>query len=110
MTKYTYLHAPNAKVIKIKTGFSWTAFLFGPLWALVKSAWNLFMLLAVVFIFLIFIDETFVQKSKNIPLLLCMFAAYLAYMIVCGRKGNEWLLKEFESKGYKRSTNTTEIN
>jgi hypothetical protein len=102
MTTYTYYQTPKGKSLRVKHGFSWPAFLFGPMWALVNGAWRLFALLLMSFLVLVFIDEKFAKNSGSIAVLLLMFLAYLAYMIVCGKTGNSWLRGLYEQRGYKR--------
>ena len=60
--------------------------------------------MAVAFAVLVIIDESFVQHSRNLFLLLLMLAAYVAYMIVAGKNGNAWLRYALKSKGYVRLT------
>ena len=103
MAKTIRMISPSGTSVHTKDGFSWPAFFFGPIWALVKKAWRDFFVLFGVFAVLIFIDERLVQPNKNLLLLLVMLALYLTYMIVCGRKGNEWLRKSLERKGYTRA-------
>jgi hypothetical protein len=102
MTTYTYYRTPKGKSLRVKHGFSWPAFFFGPIWALVKGAWRLFALLLMSFLLLVFIDERFAKTSGSIAVLLSMLVAYIAYMFVCGKNGNSWLRGLYEQRGYKR--------
>jgi Protein of unknown function (DUF2628) len=104
MAKTILMISPSGTSVYTKDGFSWPAFFFGPIWALVKKAWRDFFVLFAAFATLIFVDEVFVKPSKNLLLLLLMLAVYVTFMIVCGRNGNEWLRKSLERKGYTRST------
>ena len=54
------------------------------------------------FALLVVIDESFIQPSNSGVLLTIMLAAYLGYMVVCGMKGNEWLRRSLERRGYAR--------
>jgi hypothetical protein len=99
---HTHLQAPDGSVVRVKNGFSWPAFFFGPFWALVKGAWRLLLLLVASFGALVLVDQAFVEGSENIFLAVSMLVAYVTYMVVCGRNGNTWLLWEFERKGYIR--------
>ena len=108
MPTYTYFQAPTGTVYAVKDGFSWPAFLFGPLWALVKRAWREFTILSVAYVGLFFIDESFVQRSRSLPLLLLMLLAYIAFMTFCGKYGNAWLRTVYERKGYKRLSATSD--
>ena len=102
MTKHIRMRSSRGSSVYIKDGFSWPAFFFGPIWALVKSAWLQFFILLISFGVLIVIDELVVRPSKNILLICAMLAAYIGYMVVCGKNGNAWLRRNLEREGYSR--------
>ena len=96
----------TGRVMFARTGFSWPAFLFGPMWAIAKRDWSLFFMLAIPFSILIIVDEILVKPSKNILALLAMMAAYLGYMVVCGVYGNRWRVASLIRHGYKKADDT----
>lgn len=49
-TQKLQLKHPSGKTVEIKMGFYWSAFLLGPLWALVKTLWLHFFVLLFVLI------------------------------------------------------------
>lgn len=100
MAKFISLISKEGKVVHVKVGFCWPAALFGPFWAVVKRAWRLAFLLALTFGALVFVDEALVKNSRNLLLLTPMLLAYIAYMVVCGKYGNAWLVDELLRKGY----------
>jgi hypothetical protein len=97
---FTHLLAPDGTTTRVKQGFSWPAFLLGPLWAIGKREWRLALVLSIVYALLIFIDLWFVQPTRSLLPMLAMLAAYTGYMVVCGVKGNAWLLAALLSKGH----------
>lgn len=100
MTQFVYLSSERGDVRRVKVGFCWPAALFGPLWAAVKRAWRLAICLALAFGSLVFLDEAYVQRSRNVYALLLMLVAYIAFMVVCGKYGNSWLIWELQREGY----------
>ena len=88
-----------AEVVGVRVGFSWPAFFFGSLWAIVKHAWGLFAFLLLVDAALWF-GSGYAAQSRSAFLLLLFLAANLAYAIVRGVYGNRWLVGSLRSRGF----------
>lgn len=100
MDKFRSLSSTDGRVVRLKVGFSWPAMFFGFLWAMFHRAWRLALMLALAFYTLIIFDELFIRGSRNLLLLVSMLAAYVVFMVICGKYGNTWLASELLRKGY----------
>jgi hypothetical protein len=103
MKTYDIFTDRSGSSVLVKRGFSWPAFLFGPIWAAIKRAWLLFFILSVVYLLVLAFDLLYVGESNNLLLLLLLLALYLSYMTVCGLYGNRWLARALLRKGYVRT-------
>jgi Protein of unknown function (DUF2628) len=97
------LPGPSGDTVYVKDGFSWPAFFFGAIWALYKKAWILFFMLAITFGCIVALDELIVRPSRSLLLSTLMLAAYIAFAVVCGKRGNSWIRRDLERKGYTRA-------
>ena len=100
MTKIVVLIHPSGKVAHVKVGFSWPAFLLGPLWALVKRLWWHFAALMLVFALINFITDSALSANSLFSTLLALGMS-LTYMVICGVQGNTWLMKALMKRGYR---------
>ena len=100
MGKPIYLKNSTGKVVIVSTGFSWPAFLFGPLWALAKRQWLLFAILILVSIPINLIME-FSAQSKNPTVMFLSLLPTFAFMFVCGFNANRWHKNRLDRNGFK---------
>lgn len=89
----------NGRSVFVRVGFSWAAFIFGPLWALAKRQWLLFLMLTLTLIPLNLILDI-AESTKNLSFVVFGYVLVIGYMIVCGVYGNRWLKRSLERKGY----------
>jgi hypothetical protein len=87
------------EVVGVKVGFSWPAFFFGSLWAVVKRAWALFAVLLLVDAALWF-GSGYAAQSRNALLVLAFLGANLAYAVIRGVYGNRWLGVSLRRRGF----------
>ncbi len=83
----------------VDTGFSWGAFIFGPLWAVAKRQWVLFLILCIAqlpFTILYVLAE---QREDTALSALSLLVA-LVYMGACGVFANRWHRYFLERNGY----------
>lgn len=90
--KETLVHSGTGYKKEVYGGFSWTAFLFSPLWLFIKGLWGhgLMYLAALIVAGLVFPPGALLVS----PL----------YALVAGFKGNEWHYENLIKKGYKTKT------
>lgn len=94
-----FFAATSGATAIVDTGFSWGAFTFGPLWAIAKRQWILFLILCIAqlpFTVLYVLAEQ--REDAALSALSLLFA--LAYMGVCGVFANRWHRYFLERKGY----------
>jgi Protein of unknown function (DUF2628) len=100
MAKQIYLKNSAGKIVIVSTGFSWPAFLFGPLWALAKRQWLLFLLFVLVSIPINLIMEL-ATPTKNLSLMILSLVPSLAFMAVCGFNANRWHKNRLLRNGFE---------
>jgi Protein of unknown function (DUF2628) len=100
LAKY-HLTSPKGLKRTVRKGFSWTAFLLGPLWALIKRSWIVFFLITIPFVGIVFVDEMFVQNTKSFWPMISSLGVYLVHMFICGKYGNQLLVWELQKRGYR---------
>jgi hypothetical protein len=101
MRVYT-VHVPpfsyrNGDPILIKEGFSWPAFLFGPLWALADRLWLVTVALVVVLLALGTVLETLGFDST------IQSIVSLAVAILIGAHGNDWRRRTLARRGFREA-------
>src|SRR5882762_6087440 len=79
----------------IKRGFSWPGFFFPPIWALTKRLWLTGTILLIISAVLTMLSRGLIPSSPLFVILLM-----LGYRLVVGLKGNSWLRKAIEDRGY----------
>ena len=106
MNQYKIFEHPAEKIEAVKEGWSWPAFFFNSIWALVKRMWVLGGILCVVFFVLGFIGGiTGGGTGRAINTLI--WIASLAISVVFGLNGNSWRESNLGSRGYKFKTTVT---
>jgi hypothetical protein len=100
MKRILVMRHPTKGTATIPLGFSWPAFLLGPLWALAKRLWLVFALLLLGLIAITVLD-LYAETRLNIALILFVLVLSMAYMYVCGKYGNAWWRWTLEKRGYQ---------
>ena len=99
-TSHQLFEHPRRGVVRVKHGFSWPAFFFSALWAGVKGLWwPTFWGLMALDIALWFLTGW--ASAARAPLLtLAGLVATVAYAVLRGRRGNQWLRNGLLRRGY----------
>ncbi|MBE3102285.1 MAG: DUF2628 domain-containing protein [Firmicutes bacterium] len=111
MKQYKVFKNPSGSIEAVKQGWSWPAFFFSFIWAMVKKMWRigvgvLIGCLVVGFIIgLIFSDA---GSAKAGDLLINIFAIILN--IIFGVNGNSWREKNLLSRGFEQVGTVTAAN
>lgn len=99
MASRLFFRTSSGRTAIVDTGFSWSAFIFGPLWAAAKRQWLLFLLLCIAqipFAWLFMLAE---QRHDD-SLLALSYLVGLVYMIACGAYANRWHRRFLEKQGF----------
>lgn len=100
MTKSRLFFVANSGATAIvHTGFSWSAFTFGPLWAIAKRQWVLFLILCIAQLPITVLYSLAEQREDAALTVLSLLVA-IAYMAVFGVYANRWHRYFLERKGY----------
>ena len=94
MKQFKIYTNPQGTYEAVKQGWSWPAFFFDAIWALVKKMYALGGILIAIYIILAVIEEL-----AGINLL--GFIGEVIISIVFGIKGNEWRENNLTSRGYE---------
>jgi len=95
------LRHPTRGFVAVSEGFSWSAFLFGSLWGIVKRTWLVFFCLALVEIALWFLGGVAGAARDGLSLL-GLTAFNVAFFVFRGKYANRWLLASLLRRGYQR--------
>jgi hypothetical protein len=101
MAGYQLFKSPDGETVRVKMGFSWQAFAWDSLWALLRRGWLVLLLAAVAYFIGETMDPGFLYKSRNAPLALLLVAAYFVYMLVCGAFASRWLVSSLRRRGFR---------
>lgn len=102
MKQYKVFEHPSGKIEAVKQGWSWPAFLFSFVWAMVKKMWSIgigLFILSLIFI-------SMVGKQAD----LLFHAISVIVSVIFGIYGNSWREKNLESRGYKVKGTVTAAN
>lgn len=109
MKQFKIYTNPQGSYEAVKQGWSWPAFFFGPIWALVKKMWALGFGVLGVFFVLGFIGgavggelEQWIDDIMSI--------GSLVVTIVFGLNGNKWRETNLESRGFDFKDTVTAAN
>ena len=105
MDRPTLLQAPNGTIVEVKQGFSWPAFIFGPMWAFARRAWLLGLALCGVILVLRVAEEVLYAYWRSAWSALTVIVIYLCVMALFGSNGNFWLKRTLKARGYKEVSN-----
>jgi hypothetical protein len=103
MNQYKIFKHPGGKIEAIKEGWSWPAFFFNSIWALVKKMWVLGGILCAVFFILGWISGVVNTRSGR-AINALIWIGNFAVSVVFGLNGNSWRETNLESRGYKFKT------
>ncbi|OCG07622.1 hypothetical protein A9G13_05175 [Gilliamella sp. wkB178] len=112
MKSYKVFQHPDGRIEAVKQGWSWPAFFFGIIWAIIKRLWGLVGILCGLAVLLFFISLAFdpisssgyySQSQLQSAAALDSFLNILAIVvsIVLGRQGNKLRELNLTKKGYQ---------
>ncbi len=87
------------EAVRVKQGFSWTAFFFGSMWALLRRAWPLFGAMFVAEGALWFAQGVALAHKAD-GMLLGLFVVNLSYAVVRGKFASRWLAWSLGRRGF----------
>ena len=96
MKKYKVFEHPIGKIEPVKQGWSWPAFFFNWVWALIKRMW----VIAVTFCLLSLFMEIFIDESEFVIGKIVIFIVSIAILFIFGLNGNDWREKKLLSRGF----------
>lgn len=97
-TRLIFQHDSGATAL-VHVGFSWAAFFWGPLWAVAKRQWLLFILLCLAQIPSVVVSAS-AELRHDAGLFAFSMLLFVAYMIVCGAFANRWHRRFLERQGF----------
>jgi hypothetical protein len=97
---YRLFRAPTGEVVRVKVGFSWSAFFVGSMSALFKRAWLLLVALATLYMVVSYQGGAPLESSRASAIGIVLLGFYAAYMLFCGINGNRWLVESLRRRGY----------
>jgi hypothetical protein len=100
MKTHTYLQAPNGNVVRLKNGFSWPAFFFGPVWPFIRRAWLLGFVLIVPVLGLNVLEAIILSSWNSVAGAVLVLAGNVFCMYMYGRYCNRWIVRSLKGKGY----------
>ena len=107
MKQYKIFKHPSGNSEAVKQGWSWPAFFFSFIWAMVKKQWALGFAVLVGFFVLGFIIGA-VGGGDSSDAIINVIA--LIINIVFGINGNSWREKNLISRGYEQADTVTAAN
>jgi hypothetical protein len=102
MKQYKIFKHPSGVIEAVKQGWSWPAFLFSFVWAVVKKMWAIgigLFILSLIFISMV---------GKESDLLINGISVVVS--VIFGIYGNSWREKNLESRGYEMKVTVTAAN
>ena len=91
---------PERGFVRVKTGFSWPAFFFGGLWAIVKGLWLVAAAMCVLDA-LIWFSGGYAEARGDGGLAFAGLLFQIAYWVVRGRYANGWWRAKLLRQGYR---------
>ena len=110
MTTYTIYSHPELGHKAVKNGFSWPAFLFGIIWAMVKGLWWLVLVWLGVIFAVMALQSLLLEAAGHgaaLQISLLFNLVTLGAMVWVGSVANLWVSNSLLSRGY---TQVGEIN
>jgi hypothetical protein len=102
MKQYKIFKHPSGTTEAVKQGWSWPAFLFSFVWALVKKMWAIgigLFILSLIFISMV---------GREADILINGISVVVS--VIFGMYGNSWREKNLESRGYEMKDTVTAAN
>jgi hypothetical protein len=97
-----YARPGQAVPIVVKVGFSWAAFIFGPLWFLVNYMWLNFAIVAALYLGgNLYFHSHRPETGMESLLFVGMYAFYIVLWILIAKFANSLLAGELEDRGYR---------
>jgi len=107
MRQYKIYKHPSGTTVAVKQGWSWPAFFFDIIWALVKKMWKFgFSLIAAFIAFGLILGFA---GAENAATLIINFIAFIM-KIAFGKFGNNWLADDLKTRGYEYLDTVTAAN
>lgn len=97
MKQYKVFKHPSGTAEAVKQGWSWPAFFFSFVWAIVKKQWAL----GILVFFYVLVEDFFLGEVGVSEGLLILIRLIIS--LVFGAKGNSWREKNLISRGYQLS-------
>ena len=98
MPTFDVLIKKSPTLVKVKSGWSWPAFFFGPWWALAKNMWAVMVWLALLWLAMRALEH-FLPWSEGVNALVA-FAVWIGPGVYVGMKANSWYRKHLEAQGF----------
>jgi hypothetical protein len=85
---------PDRDVVLVKEGFSWPAFVFGPLWALARRLWLAAAVFALILVGSEMMMRAFVRDETAMTILMLILSAAFGWV------GNDLRRRKLERRGF----------
>jgi len=105
--QYNIYKHPNGTTVAVKQGWSWPAFFFDIIWALVKKMWVFGFSMVAAFIALGLILGF--AGAWNVGIVFINMVS-IVMKIFFGKYGNSWLVDNLSSRGYEYIDTVTAAN
>lgn len=96
MKEYKVFEHPIGKIEPVKQGWSWPAFFFNWVWALIKRMWGI----AVTVFLLSLFMEIFINEAEFGIGTIVIFMVSIVILFIFGINGNDWREKKLLSRGF----------
>ena len=109
MRQYKIFEHPNGKIEAVKQGWSWPAFFFGWVWALVKKMWSVAgAVIAGGILAGCLLEGVFEVSTSTVEAL--QFLLSFALGVVFGAAGNQWCQNNLQAHGYEYKETVSAAN
>jgi hypothetical protein len=109
MKQYKIFEHPTGQIESVKQGWSWPAFCFTSIWALVKKMWSIGVTITVGY-FIFMCVEGAVGGKAEATMNIFFWIVNIFIGIVFGINGNSWREGNLQTRGYELKTTVTDIN
>jgi hypothetical protein len=100
MSKYRVYKSPTGDIVRVKMGFSWQAFFFGSLSAVLRRVWLLAIVAGLFYLSQSYFSGAPTPTSRTEALALALLGLYGVYMVFCGVNGSRWLSDSLRRRGF----------
>jgi hypothetical protein len=107
MKKYNIFKHENYYLEAVKKGWSWPAFFFVPIWAMLKKMWGLGVgvFIGELLLYVIVVLDAVINRRPGGEGLLRI--AGIIIMVIFGGNGNSWREKNLVSRGFEQVDTVT---